>query len=400
MAHRSGGGSHSGGHHGGGHRSSGGRGGSSGPIYSKRPFYNSRRFRYYDRNGVERYLYGSEMPRKMSIFSLIVSLLPITPFILIGIFTLVYPLFSLGAPKPLDPVYESTGVHIMDKAGVIDNEGSLENVLQEFEKHTGISPYIMTVYDDEWKHYNELWEYAYYIYINTFSDEQHFLIVYSEPENAAELDFVDWSWEAIQGDDTDPILTESKVDRFGEHLHDNLLRNNLSVGEAFELAFEESLTYMMKSDTGNDASVFFLFGVIWNAFVLIFVFGIINQYIIGKRDYQEVPMEGSSNTVPGAMGYGNNTTYQNGTTFQDGMAYQSGTGISYQNNTTFQNGSNPQNGQMYQNSQIYQNNGTQYNTVGTANTDYYNDDARFRDPEYYDDDARYRGSTAYESGKK
>ncbi|MDE6742467.1 MAG: hypothetical protein K2J95_01150 [Lachnospiraceae bacterium] len=344
MAHRSGGGSHSGGHHsGGGHHSSGGRGGSNGPHYSNRPFRNSRRFRYYDRHGRERYLYGSEMPKKMGIFSLIVSILPLIPFILVGIFTLVYPLSSLRPPKPLSPVYEPTDVHIMDTIGVIDDKESLEKVLQEFEDTTGISPYIKTVYYDEWIwHYDEFWDYAYSEYLNTFDDEQHFLIVYTEPENAEELDFVDWFWEGIQGDDTDPILTESKVDRFGEDLQDNFLRNNISVGKAFEYTFEESLTYMMGRNDNDDALSILFFGVVWNAFVLIFVVGVINSFIISRRDYQEVPMEGSSNTVPGTMGYGN------------GTAYQSGMGASYQSNTTFQNDPNYGNSQIYQSGQVYQ----------------------------------------------
>ncbi|MDE6712451.1 MAG: hypothetical protein K2K20_01790, partial [Lachnospiraceae bacterium] len=233
----------------------------------------------------------------------------------------------------------------MDTIGVIDNKDSLEKVLQEFEDTTGISPYIKTVYFDEWIwYYDELWEYAYSEYLNTFDDEQHFLIVYSEPENAEELDFVDWFWEGIQGDETDPILTESKMERFNKDLQDNFLRNNISVGEAFEYTFGESLTYMMGRNDNDDASAMLLFGVVWNAFVLIFVVSMINSFIISRRDYQEVPMEGSSNTVPGAMGHGNNTAYQNGT------------GVPYQNNTTFQNGSNSQNGQTYQNSQVYQSN--------------------------------------------
>ena len=543
MAHRSGGGSHSGGHHsGGGHHSSshGGSGGSA-PRYSNRPFPRARRFRYYDRRGRERYLYGSEMPKKASLFSLIFPLIFFIPFILGGIFSVVSFLITLMPTKPLRPEYEPTDVHIMDGAGVIDDEDSLEDILQEFEDETGISPYVMTVYDEDWMYYDELWNYAYEIYINSFTDEQHFLIVYSEPENAAELDFVDWSWEGIQGDETDPILTESKVERFGDDLHDNLLRNNVSVGEAFEKAFKKSLTYMMKRENNGDIIATLLFAVIWNVFIISAVVGVIRSYIIGKREYQEVPIGGSANTVPGAMG-GNNTAYQNGTTFQNGTAYQSGAGVPYQNQTTFQGDPNYQSGQIYQsdtgiakkymyydkngnkkydsvpysyakssalvimiivliiavpilffsafllfglilmvstatdaetvssiipmligvsiwnvaviagivcairhyknvknrqyfevsndNSVNYgnnipnnnaaqynssmqsntvqynssmQNNTSQYNTeaqYNTADSDFYNDDSRFRSPEYYDDDARYRGSTAYESGKK
>lgn len=136
-------------------------------------------------------------------------------------------------------------VYIVDNIGVIDNEDSLKEVMREFEDLTGIYPCVMTVYDSDWNQdYEELWQYAYDVYINTYSDELHFLIVYSEPENAAELDFVDWSWEAIQGDDTDPILTEYNFGIFQDALQTDLLRDNVSVGEAFENAFEKILQYL------------------------------------------------------------------------------------------------------------------------------------------------------------
>lgn len=136
-------------------------------------------------------------------------------------------------------------VYIVDNIGVIDNEDSLNEVMQEFEDLTGIYPCVMTVYDSDWNEdYEELWQYAYDVYINTYSDELHFLIVYSEPENAAELDFVNWAWEGIQGDETDPILTEYNVRIFGAALHADLLRDNVSVGEAYENAFEKILQYL------------------------------------------------------------------------------------------------------------------------------------------------------------
>ncbi len=346
MAHRSGGGSHSGGHH---SSHSSGRSGSGTKLarYSQKPFLNARRFRYYDKKGTEKYLYCDRIPKRMKIGELILHLVVYLPFFLMGYLVVATNLYIFMPPKPLEPVYETTDVHINDGIGVIEDENGLEDILQQFEETTGISPYVMTVYDSEWQgKYDELWEYAYYIYLNKFSDEQHFLIVYSEPENAEELEFVDWSWEGIQGDETDPILTETNVDRFEEDLHKNFLNNKISVGEAFEKAFEESLTYMMEYNYMADAVVTIIILLIMFLFILYFIIYNIKEYKIGKINYQEVPMEGSvNNTVPGAMGYGSNA-------------------------------------------------------ASTAADDYYNDDARFRGPEYYDDDARYRGSTAYEAGKK
>ena len=150
-------------------------------------------------------------------------------------------------------------VYIVDNIGVIDNEDSLKEVMQEFEDLTGIYPCVMTVYDSDWNQdYEELWQYAYDVYINTYSDELHFLIVYSEPENAAEFDFVEWAWEGIQGDDTDPILTKHNVRIFKDALQADLLQDKVSVGEAFENAFEEILQYLKVHFDKNDKMIFFL----------------------------------------------------------------------------------------------------------------------------------------------
>lgn len=328
MAHRSGGGSHSGGHHSGGgghHGGSHGGGGSRAPRYSNKPFPNSKRLRYFDRHGRERFIFASEIPDKWGILVLIIKLLPFVFPVLCGVIIFLSLFIILIPPEPLKPVYMPTDVHIMDEAGLIDNEDSLESVLQKFEDKTGISPYVMTVYDEDWENYDELYDYAYNIYIDTFSDEQHFLIVYSEPENAAELDFVDWSWEGVQGDETDRILTESKSERFGNDLHNNFLRNDISVGEAFESAFKESLTYIMTNLNKKEMLTWILVTVIWNTVVFFAVAGVIRSYIIRSRDYQEVPMEGSSNTVSGAMEYGSDTAYQNGQMYQSSQVYQSDT---------------------------------------------------------------------------
>lgn len=376
---------------------------------------------------------------KSSWIGLIISLIFFTPFMFSGLFLIVFLIITLFPLKPLTPDYSPTDEHIIDEAEVIDDEESLEEVLQAFEDLTGISPCVMTVYDSEWieKYDYDLEEFAYSTYLNTFSDEQHFLIVYSEPENAEELDFVDWSWEAIQGDETDPILTESKFSTFQNDLHDDFLREDVSVGEAFEHAFENSLTYMMEKDSGDVLPAIFM-AVVWNLIVFSVVISLIKGFVTSRRDYQEV--------TNGTPNYGNNGIYQNNTSYQSNDSYQGN--VPYQNSTTFQGDPVPQynnnvgtqyNGGMQYNSGTQYNNaaaqyggtqygnaGTQYGNVGsqynagmtnndtpqynsnssqygasgTANSDYFNDDARFRGPEYYDDDARYRGSTAYEAGKK
>lgn len=524
MPHRSGGGSHSGGHHSSSHSSHGSRG-NSGPRFSKHPFPNARKFRYFDKHGREMFIYGETMPTKSSKIGLILGLISISPFLLAGIGILAQFIFVFFPMKPLSPDYAPTDVHILDEAGVIDNKESLEETLQEFEDLTGISPYVMTLHDSDWmERFNyDLSKCAYYAYISTFTDEQHFLVVYSEPENAEELEFVDWSWEAVQGDETDPILTESKFEIFQEDLHSGLLQENISVGEAFENAFEQAKKYMMRGDK-QDIFASGLMAVIWNVFILSIMIGQIKHYKEGQIDYEEViygAPAGVSNNGNNAAGQNNpsdqnnvsgqsNTTYQKNTTWQTKTVFQTSPGfpssVPNQSTTTYQSNNGNQkdlktymyhdkNGnKKYTNSYIEPHQsalvlmvvvffiillllaksipflmecismireanslgevvpvfimvlfiisliwnlilftviflavryfivckkrdyvevransgmdysdlgaGAQYNSAASADSNYYNDDSRFRDSEYYDDDARYRGSTAYDGDKK
>ncbi len=363
MPHHSGGGSHSGGSHGsssGGHH--GGRG-SSGPVISNKPFHNSRRFRYYGRNGSEHYIYSTEMPKRMSLFELIFTLIFLVPFLVVGTLS-----FSTLMPvKPLTPVYEVPDVHIEDHIGTIDNNSSLENTLKDFEELTGISPYIITVYDSEWQdNFVDLIDYSYDLYVNHFDDEQHFLIVYSEPENADELSFVDWRWEAMQGDETDSIITEENFARFQDDLQEGLTKNNISTGDAMENAFINSLDYMMKIDKNALAANLF-FPIVWNSIVLVFIISFIKNFIVSRREYVEVPMENTAGYNAGSN-YGTNMSGNN-------------IGSNYGTNTTGYNAGNS-----------YGTNAAGYNagnSYGTKMSDYNINNGSNSDFNYQNDDQKY-----------
>lgn len=300
MPHGSGGGSHSGGSHHSSHHSShsGGHGGSSrGPRMSRRPFPNARRFRYYDNRGMAHYIYSDTTPRPQSPASVIVSIIFLIPFLVVGIFLFSSIFREFTPPKPLTQNYVFNGVYIEDNAHVLDDNilsddmTQLNASLSAFKEKTGIAPYIITVYDSDWKgNYKSLESYAYSLYVNRFSDERHFVIVYSEPENAAELEFVDWSWEGMQGDDTDDIITESHFSIFQSDLQRYLTMDDVSVTEAFTRTFSHSLTYMMSSSPDYDL-IFGMgfFALLWNAFILFFIILTIRSYINSRRNYEEVP---------------------------------------------------------------------------------------------------------------
>lgn len=296
MPHGSGGGSRRGGSHHSSHHSGGRRGGSGSSVqFSKKPFKNCRKFRYSDSFGRTKYVYASSAPQRQSVFTLIFLMIFLIPFIA---FTVIAAAFLFMQSKPLEKLstdYICSGTHISDTIGVIHNESSLEQTLKDFEELTGICPEVMTVHDSQWKDdFYDLEDYAYYVYVNRFTDEQHFLIVYSEPDIIPENGYVDWSWEGMQGDDTDPILTESSFREFQTALMNDLYDESKGVGEAFEGAFHDSLGYIMqpRSQTDKETTLtIVLFMTLWNTMIAAVLISAIISFVRSRRQYTEVPMD-------------------------------------------------------------------------------------------------------------
>ncbi|MGN0536656.1 MAG: hypothetical protein ACI4M3_01605, partial [Acutalibacteraceae bacterium] len=145
----------------------------------------------------------------------------------------------------------------------------------------------------DWKgKYDSLENYAYSLYVNRFSDEKHFLVVYSEPKNANTLEFVDWSWEGMQGDDTDNIITKANFSKFQSDLQRYLTMDEVSVEEAFTRAFSASTDYMMSvsPDYGMVFAMGF-FALIWNGAICVILITAIKSYINSNRNYEEVPSD-------------------------------------------------------------------------------------------------------------
>nr|MCR4688846.1 TPM domain-containing protein [Saccharofermentans sp.] len=224
MPHSSGGGSHGGGFHGSSH------GGSSGRSYSTHYFPGARRFRYRDEKGNDRYVYSTVKPQKPSMFGVI------APLVFGGFMGLmILPTLFASAPKKLTEDYPEPDAYVYDNIGVIADEDALTDELEEFRDITGICPVIYTVDDDDWQYdFSRLESYAMDLYTDNYDDEQHFVIVYSiDSEHIEDNDF---AWEAIQGDETDPIITESFFEDFGESLQEEF-EDEQEVGEAFTKAF-------------------------------------------------------------------------------------------------------------------------------------------------------------------
>lgn len=139
---------------------------------------------------------------------------------------------------------------VEDKANVLGNTAELRNSLVAFYNRTGISPAVITVENSDWQgYYSDLENYAYDLYVNHFSDESHWLIVYSTPDGYSSSDgFEDWYWEGMQGNDTDDVLTKSVTNSFNDELQNNLTaRTRYTVSSAISTSFDDLTPTVMKS---------------------------------------------------------------------------------------------------------------------------------------------------------
>ncbi|MCR5329399.1 MAG: hypothetical protein K6E12_11210 [Saccharofermentans sp.] len=305
MPHSSGGGSHGGGFHGGGSH------GGSGNRVSSHYFSGARRFRkHYSDGRPDEYVYARRKPDRTGITSVIVVTLFSAVFVFMGLIGN-RPVFA----QKLTPEYsDEPAIH--DDTGVIDNGDELLNTLDEYCYTTGICPVIYTVYDEEWNSsYTDLEDYAFGTYVNNYPDEQHFVIVYSIPKSQAEgvkdgsVTVPDYSWEAVQGDDTDEIITEQVFEKFGKTVQ-RRLEAGKGPGEAFDSAFAESTEKLAKDMNPNAVrrvfkmlSAYIPFLIVLAFFILVIVLTV-KSYIKDRGVvFEEVPLDeghGSSSGVKAA----------------------------------------------------------------------------------------------------
>ena len=268
MPHSSGGGSSGGG---GFHSGSS----SSGPTTrtSSHYFPGASCYVYYDRRGRARTLYTNQNPaaiQKTKIATyLLFGLLLIVPFIII-------PVTGNHSPSMLSKNYEHSIV-IQDQIGAFsdDEEAALTKTFQEFFDASGICPSLISIDNASWKnHYSKLEGYAYDAYINRFSDESHWLIVYSADDAAK----TNWAFEGMQGDDTDGILTKKVTDIFNKTVYDNLGSVEYTAGEAIDSAFRAILPTLMDHYFYVEPTIW-VFCAVWETVILVtIVFAIIGQF--------------------------------------------------------------------------------------------------------------------------
>ena len=265
MPHSSGGGSHSGGSHSSHSSHSGGShgGGSSykpKPVTVMSPRRGYSRYAYYS-NGHISYQYVKDKPE--SIGGLIVSLLFYIPFFIVGLMVV---LSGIRIIDSIDPASYDSNIIIEDSIDVISDsdEMELQKAFEVFRDKTGISCALITADNETWSpYYSSLENYAYDLYVNHWTDEKHWLFVYTQPVGTeSSSGFVDWYWEGMQGDDTDSILTSSVTDDFNEDVQRYLTMNTYSVGDAFTTAITD-LTGNVKASGIRFVPEVLFFGSMW-----------------------------------------------------------------------------------------------------------------------------------------
>lgn len=236
MPHSSGGGSSGGGSH-------GGSGGSShGPSYrtSTRPFPGAVCYIYYDSRSRPRMLYTNEDPTKPKKVN-------VATYILMGVFLLVpaaiIAFAGIHNPQKLTTNYNTTLIIQDDLHTLSDEEKStLSETFQEFFALSGVCPSLLTVDNLTWMSQKpSLEDYAYQTYVNRFSDEKHWLIVYA----ANNADKNDWHFEGMQGNDTDSIITTKVANTFNDALVAGLQNPNTTAGQAINDSFQAIMPGLM-----------------------------------------------------------------------------------------------------------------------------------------------------------
>ncbi len=278
MPHSSGGGSHSGGSHSGSgfSGSSSSSGGSSAKHIKHTSFPGARRYVYYE-NYRPVYVYADYDIRKGTASGKFFSILGSAVSLLFGIMLLA---MCYDKPQKMDtsPSYHC---EIKDTAGVIDDKDKVQNAIVDFYDETGIPVEIMTVNNEDWQgSYSKLEDFAYDMYVTEFDDEEHWLVVYSEPASP-DPDFNDWYWEGMQGDDTDNIITVDVADDFKDLMQKYLTANSrYDVSSAIAAAFDETTPNVM------DGHVEWLF-VIWGLLLSgIGAYEIYQTLITNKKAYR------------------------------------------------------------------------------------------------------------------
>ena len=250
MPHSSGGGSS----HGGSHGSSRSKNNTADMRYGNRYYPGAHRFVYY-LNGGPRY-YFSDRPYTLQnarrektrmFFTSIISVILAVIFGFAGYNSL---------PQKVKTDY-NTEILISDEARLLTaaEKTDMNEAFLAFQTKTGVTPAFFTINIKELKTKGgNLHDYAYKLYIDTFNDEKHWLVVYCV-DNVEKA----WSWEGMIGDDCGSIITTELENEFTKQLQSSLKSNSKTLSASVIDAFTQIGQQVGKVSGKKIPTLLFLF---------------------------------------------------------------------------------------------------------------------------------------------
>lgn len=267
---------------GGGHSFGGGSSGKhgngrGGQRFRFKPFAGARRYFYFDAMGARHFFYYSGVPVRRSIGTIIASSLF---FIIFGILMFSFSIYTIIPRKLSASKCEFYSEYVYDASNLFSEseEEYLKNSLEKFYKETGIQPYVYAVsYDnipEKYKPVSErkLTDYSYNLYIDTFNDEGHTLILYAFDTHSSDSSGI---WVEMVGYDAQDVFTDSRFEIFKEDLNKKLIEND---GKAIAIAdaFEENIDTVMKL-TKSDKMLLACLAIFFALFIIVPTFGFVQS---------------------------------------------------------------------------------------------------------------------------
>ena len=266
MPHSSGGGHSSHGSH------SGSRSGKSSVRYGNKYYRGANRYVYY-RNGVPQYYfsdrpYTAKTARNAKIKEIFWNFI-------CAIFGVIYAVSGFSSFPHKAALDYDTEIIISDSAQLLSESetNEMKAAFLAFQDKTGVTPAFFTIIDTELdKQGKDLYDYSYRLYVSTFDDEKHWLVVYCIDDEGEY-----WAWEGVIGDDCDSIISSDLENDFTKKLQSNLESDSGKLSASVINAFE---TIGRKTGKIPLSQIFwFVFGILIGGF---FVFEAVKKIISMK----------------------------------------------------------------------------------------------------------------------
>ena len=290
MPHSGGGGSAGGGFHSGSSSSrmssSGMRGNNMPPRRRSTVFFPGAYTYLYYRNRRPYYYYSNydlREDRRNSRVSIVI----------LAIVALLFGLLSFNLVKKgtSDDAYvikgnDSYSIIIKDSNNLLEDKESLKIGLEQVQKQSGTVLSVMAVTKDEWSsRYDSLEDYAYELYVNNFTDEDHYLIVYSVVADNTDI----YAFETIVGDNYSSYIDYDVEDNFSRQIS-----RNLESGENITTAILDATNYLssaVQEGVKEDRSSAKVIGIVLGVIALISIIGAVFKFIDTNKQSEYVRVD-------------------------------------------------------------------------------------------------------------